>query len=243
MRFVIVCIVVFLLAVAFKPSQASVPAKQAELPPKLIEEMAALPKKLEIIESRISLVESAKADQDETIDEVKKKADDAVLTNDMQEQSIKNLTEFVNKIQRSVEELENRAHKVEGALGANYQVKVIEPAKAPAVSKPASVVKQSGSVVSNGTYSQADGYRSQWTYPGDIASHVATVHGISTAGKTKEQLEREHDAAHNGTRVTYAVPAVVRSTVRYQPQVRSNCPGGNCPTGPSVQRWSVFRRR
>jgi hypothetical protein len=113
------------------------------------------------------------------------------------------------------------------------------PQKQPAslnqvVAQSKAVVKE---LVASGIYTQPDGYKSQWTYPGDIATHAATVHGISVAGKSKEQLEREHDAAHNAT--------VTRSVVVQRPQVvRSNCPGGVCPTQPTRTRgWQPLLRR
>ena len=97
--------------------------------------------------------------------------------------------------------------------------------------------KESPKPAASGTYSQPDGYKSQWSYPGDIVTHVSTVHGISVAGKSKEQLEREHDAAHNAV--------VTRSVVVPGPQVvRSNCPGGVCPTQPTKTRgWQPLIRR
>lgn len=74
---------------------------------------------------------------------------------------------------------------------------------------------------------------SQWTYPGDIRSHLSTSHGTTaTAGMSQNQMESLHDSIHNGTR-TYSQP-VVRPVVR----VQSNCPGGVCPQ----PRRLFFRR-
>ena len=69
---------------------------------------------------------------------------------------------------------------------------------------------------------------SQWTYPGDIRSHLASSHGTTaTAGMTKNQMESLHDSLHNGTRQ-------VAQPVRVQ---QSNCPGGVCPQ----PRRTLFR--
>jgi len=69
---------------------------------------------------------------------------------------------------------------------------------------------------------------SQWTYPGDIRSHLASSHGTTaTAGMSKDQMESLHDSLHNGTRQ-------VAQPVRVQ---QSNCPGGVCPQ----PRRTLFR--
>jgi hypothetical protein len=120
------------------------------------------------------------------------------------------------------------------------QALIVKPKVAPVVTPKTQevvVTKTQPKLLQNGTHSQPDGYKSQWTYPGDIATHVSTVHGISVAGKSKEQLEREHDAAHNAV--------VTRSVVVQRPQVvRSNCPGGVCPTQPTKTRgWQPLIRR
>jgi hypothetical protein len=98
-------------------------------------------------------------------------------------------------------------------------------------------------------------YRARWTYPGTIQQHLASDHGISTAGKTQSQLLVEHDAIHDQigpvSRTSapivvnqvqysqpvqyterYTQPAVVTSVVRSvqaATQPRSNCPDGRCP--------------
>jgi hypothetical protein len=125
--------------------------------------------------------------------------------------------------------------------------KVVEVAK-PVPVAPVVKVETPRVSVAVGGYSQPDGYKSQWTYPGDIATHVNTVHGISVAGKSKEQLEREHDAAHNGSRVSVATQSVVVSRPLVQRSVTrtvsSNCPGGVCPSpSVSVRVWRPFWRR
>lgn len=73
-----------------------------------------------------------------------------------------------------------------------------------------------------------------WTYPGEISNHLASSHGVSTAGMSREQMLDLHDSLHEGTSV---------SAVRYSPTVSStrvgvavsNCPGGNCPTSSSAR--------
>ena len=148
------------------------------------------------------------------------------------------INETVDKAQyEEIDKLSDKIDKLESL------VTKMGPQKQPAsvnqvAAQTKAVVKELKPVpVAIGTYTQPDGYKSQWTYPGDIATHAATVHGISVAGKSKEQLEREHDAAHNAT--------VTRSVVVQRPQVvRSTCPGGVCPTQPTKARgWQPLLRR
>lgn len=40
----------------------------------------------------------------------------------------------------------------------------------------------------------------RWTYPGDIASHLANGHGVSAAGMTRGQAEALHDRLHEQAR-------------------------------------------
>jgi hypothetical protein len=139
----------------------------------------------------------------------------------------------VNKAQyEEIDVINDKIAKLESLITKPKATPVVTP-KAPDVV----VTKTQSKLLQNGTHSQPDGYKSQWTYPGDIVTHVSTVHGISVAGKSKEQLEREHDAVHNAV--------VARSVVVQRPQVvRSNCPGGVCPTQPTKTRgWQPLLRR
>ena len=71
---------------------------------------------------------------------------------------------------------------------------------------------------------------SQWTYPGDIRSHLATSHGTTTtAGMSQDQMESLHDSLHNGTRR-------VVQPIRVN---RTECPGGVCPNPRTriLRRW------
>lgn len=63
-----------------------------------------------------------------------------------------------------------------------------------------------------------------WSYPGEISNHLAREHNVNVSGMTREQMLNLHDSLHES--------APVQAPVRFQ----SNCPGGVCPTGPSVQR-------
>jgi hypothetical protein len=193
MRVLLVLVLVAIFAVGLIIQQAE--SGQPSLPPKLVEQMEALPAKLKAMEQEIAMGVAVNKAQYEEIDVINAKID---------------------KLQALI-----------------VKPKAIEPAKTPDVV----VTKTQPKLLQNGTYSQPDGYKSQWTYPGDIVTHVSTVHGISTAGKSKEQLEREHDAAHNAV--------VTRSVVVQRPQVvRSNCPGGVCPTQPTKTRgWQPLIRR
>jgi hypothetical protein len=77
---------------------------------------------------------------------------------------------------------------------------------------------------------------SQWTYPGDIRSHLATSHGTTAAaGMSKDQMESLHDSLHNATRYAPAPRQFV------MPRVQSNCPGGVCPTQPRTTLFSRWR--
>jgi hypothetical protein len=193
MRALLVLVLVAIFAVGSIIQQAE--SGQPSLPPKLVEQMEALPAKLKAMEQEIAM---------------------GVAVNKAQYEEIDVINDKIAKLESLI-----------------VKPKAIEPAKTPEVV----VTKTQPNLLQNGTYSQTDGYRSQWTYPGDIVTHVSTVHGISVAGKSKEQLEREHDAAHNAV--------VTRSVVVQRPQVvRSNCPGGVCPTQPTKTRgWQPLIRR
>ena len=78
--------------------------------------------------------------------------------------------------------------------------------------------------VSNTSSGYYDG-TSQWTYPGDIRSHLQGTHGVgNTAGMTKNQMEALHDSLHNGSRSVSRSRTVTRSVQQ------SACPGGVCPS-------------
>ena len=70
-----------------------------------------------------------------------------------------------------------------------------------------------------------------WTYPGEIGNHLASSHGVSSAGMSREQMLDLHDSLHEGTSVR-AVQYSPMSSTRVGVAV-SNCPGGNCPTSSS----------
>lgn len=50
-----------------------------------------------------------------------------------------------------------------------------------------------------------------WTYPGEIHSHLATGHGVNSAGMTRAQAEAEHDRLHNAERGYGHVERGIRS--------------------------------
>ena len=117
-----------------------------------------------------------------------------------------------------------------GALHTVTKVEIVN-GKWAYFTQPKSVsVSVSTPTVSTPTVSVSGYYdgTSQWTYPGDIRSHLATSHGTTaTAGMSKNQMESLHDSLHNGTRQ-------VAQPVRVQ---QSNCPGGVCPQ----PRRTLFR--
>jgi hypothetical protein len=53
--------------------------------------------------------------------------------------------------------------------------------------------------------------RGQWSYPGDIQSHMASTHGVNVSGMSLQQAETLHSQLHQQN-VTYARTT---STVRY----------------------------
>lgn len=81
-------------------------------------------------------------------------------------------------------------------------------------------------------------YKARWTYPSTIEDHMASDHGVSTAGKTKAQLLAEHDAIHD---VIGPVHSTRSATVTRSRATYSSCPGGVCPTPQSVRYSGPFR--
>lgn len=85
-------------------------------------------------------------------------------------------------------------------------------------------------------------YKARWTHPSTIEDHMAFDHGVSVAGKTKEQLLAEHDAIHDGIGPVHSTRA---ATVTRSRSTYSSCPDGVCPTPQSrysAPRLRVFRR-
>lgn len=52
-----------------------------------------------------------------------------------------------------------------------------------------------------------------WTHPSTIQNHIASTHGVSTAGMTGEQLLTLHDQIHRGERPSRLVSRPVSRTV------------------------------
>ena len=87
--------------------------------------------------------------------------------------------------------------------------------------------------VNSSTMTRSSG-GTHWTYPGEIRQHLASGHGVDASGMSREEAESLHDSLHNAER---------------QPELRSNCPGGVCPTpqrrtnsGGSVRLFPLLRR-
>jgi hypothetical protein len=112
---------------------------------------------------------------------------------------------------------------------------------APQPASTASVIKPS--VVKNDWDNRSTlSYTPRWTHPSTIEDHMVSHHGVSTVGKTREQLYAEHDAIHDAERSR----SVSVTTSR---QSYSSCPGGVCPvpsrttrTVAPVRPFRVFRR-
>jgi hypothetical protein len=63
-----------------------------------------------------------------------------------------------------------------------------------------------------------------WTWPGDLATHLATAHGVETNGENNSQIRVFNQR--------YAVRSVSRKIFgigRVQNLYRRNCPSGSCP--------------
>ena len=62
------------------------------------------------------------------------------------------------------------------------------------------------------TKAVADQYTPRWTYPGDLASHLQSVHGVSEAATlTQDQREAAHDALHEG----YSLSQIRRYAIQH----------------------------
>jgi hypothetical protein len=63
-----------------------------------------------------------------------------------------------------------------------------------------------------------------WSWPGDLARHLATAHGVETNGENNSQIQLLNQR--------YAVRSVSRKILgigRVQNLHRRNCPSGSCP--------------
>ena len=107
---------------------------------------------------------------------------------------------------------------------------------APVVSSPAPVISRQAPVISST-------YQPRWqNYDGKSRmQHAIEDHGMDIRGKSQAQILAEMDAYHDKygpghpvrSSISVRSSAPVRSTM-----LNSNCPGGICPTGPSVQTRS-----
>lgn len=67
---------------------------------------------------------------------------------------------------------------------------------------------------------------SQWTWPGDLASHLSRSHGVNTAGMSASQMAQLHDSLHNGgSRMRYSSTVSPRRGI-FRTVFRGGCP--NC---------------
>lgn len=64
-----------------------------------------------------------------------------------------------------------------------------------------------------------------WTWPGDLNTHLETVHSVDTSGFTFEQSRQMHDDLHNGLVSLYDVGV--------ESCTDGSCPDGSCPSGSS----------
>lgn len=111
----------------------------------------------------------------------------------------------------------------------------------PAVRSPvrtaASTVVQAAAAVATAPVRAAANYQPRWqNYDGKSRmQHAVEDHGMDISGKSQSQILAEMDAYHDAYGPGHSVrsSAPVRSSV-----ANSNCPGGVCPTGPSLQTRS-----
>lgn len=92
-------------------------------------------------------------------------------------------------------------------------------------------IPKSGGSSGGSSYTISSSNRAHWTYPGTIENHLASGHGVSTSGMTREQMLNLHDSLHEGAvkqnnmyTTTYSYPSQSTSWTY------SNCPNGRCPT-------------
>lgn len=70
----------------------------------------------------------------------------------------------------------------------------------------------------------------EWTWPGDLASHLQREHGVNTSGMSFEQMRMMHNSLHNSQSIIQSFqPPIVQS---FQPMMQMSSPqmGMNCPT-------------
>lgn len=59
--------------------------------------------------------------------------------------------------------------------------------------------KQQASTAARSGWPSMAGYRSRWTWPGDLRRHLMSTHGVSEANQlSQDQAEALHDALHEG---------------------------------------------
>lgn len=76
----------------------------------------------------------------------------------------------------------------------------------------------------------------EWTWPGDIYSHLRSTHGVSPEGLSHREAVVLHNRLHNAQAPARAQPVY---------RVQSSCPGGVCPLPTRVQprpRTGLFGR-
>jgi hypothetical protein len=110
------------------------------------------------------------------------------------------------------------------------RISVLELTRA-TVSKPKSSAATAVSSVIASTTTTTSAYQPRWqNYDGKSRmQHAVEDHGMDIRGKSQAQVLAEMDAYHD----KYGPGHPVKSRV-----MTSNCPGGICPTGPSVQTRS-----
>ena len=74
----------------------------------------------------------------------------------------------------------------------------------------------------------SNGYTPHWTWPGNLAQHLRSTHGINTDGMSQDQMEQAHDRSHDGGFRANSAP-VQHAFNGVFGRRRGGCPNGMCP--------------
>lgn len=74
----------------------------------------------------------------------------------------------------------------------------------------------------------SNAYTPHWTWPGNLAQHLRSTHGINPDGMTQDQMEQAHDRSHDGGFRAGSAP-VQHAFNGVFGRRRGGCPNGMCP--------------
>lgn len=125
-------------------------------------------------------------------------------------EKIQRLSNSIDELQATIDEIKSGAEEIGTAVEATKPIKLTLPK--PAVTSATKMTHAEMVVTHNRLHGGG-----QWTWPGDLETHLRTAHGV-------------------GTIQTAAQPVRYTQRAVYQ----SSCPNGRCPT---TTRRTFFRRR